>query len=127
MWLVFVQARITEVQKALIAAGLPFGARVAEPKPLDMYEFKHDVKDYKVYWDVRKGLIPIVGGARETGELRVFFSNSYYSLVLWGRKGDRERDAPFTQHHLCHSPSVSEQGFGGGGEILKKGEMVTVL
>lgn len=31
------------------------------------YPFKHDPKDFKVYWDVRKGLIPIVGGAREPG------------------------------------------------------------
>ena len=29
--------------------------------------FKHDPKDFNVYWDMRKGLIPIVGGARETG------------------------------------------------------------
>jgi D-lactate dehydrogenase len=71
------QARITEVQKALVAAGLPFGPRVAEPKPLTMYEFKHEVKDYKVYWDVRKGLIPIVGGARETGEVCVMCAASY--------------------------------------------------
>lgn len=31
------------------------------------YEFHHDAKKYKTYWDVRKGLIPIVGGAREPG------------------------------------------------------------
>jgi len=35
---------------------------------LNTYEFKMDKKDYNVYWDVRKGLIPIVGGARETGD-----------------------------------------------------------
>jgi len=29
--------------------------------------FKHNPKDYNVYWDMRKGLIPIVGGAREPG------------------------------------------------------------
>ncbi len=29
--------------------------------------FRHDPKDFNVYWDMRKGLIPIVGGARETG------------------------------------------------------------
>ncbi len=29
--------------------------------------FRHDPKDYGVYWDARKGLIPIVGGAREPG------------------------------------------------------------
>jgi D-lactate dehydrogenase len=62
------QERICEVQKALQRAKLPFGARKAQPMTLDAYEFKHDKKDFNVYWDVRKGLIPIVGGARETGE-----------------------------------------------------------
>ena len=28
---------------------------------------RHDPADYNVYWDMRKGLIPIVGGAREVG------------------------------------------------------------
>ena len=43
--------------------------RQGQPRPcsLDAYGFKHDKRDYNVYWDVRKGLIPIVGGARETG------------------------------------------------------------
>jgi D-lactate dehydrogenase len=61
------QERITEVKKALLAAKLPFGACKAQPMQLDVYDFKHDKKDFNVYWDVRKGLIPIVGGARETG------------------------------------------------------------
>ena len=34
---------------------------------LQTYEFKHSTKDANVYWDVRKGLIPIVGAAREAG------------------------------------------------------------
>ena len=62
------QDRITEVHTALNRAKLPFGARKAHPMTLDTYEFMLDKKDYNVYWDVRKGLIPIVGGARETGE-----------------------------------------------------------
>ncbi|KAK9818314.1 hypothetical protein WJX72_010431 [[Myrmecia] bisecta] len=61
------QGRIREVTTALEQAGLPFGAKAAEPKPLANYAFKHDPEDYNVYWDVRKGLIPLVGGARETG------------------------------------------------------------
>ncbi|KAK9821918.1 hypothetical protein WJX81_005753 [Elliptochloris bilobata] len=61
------EERICEVRKALLRAGLPFGAKVAQPMSLDDYEFKHDKADYNVYWDVRKGLIPIVGAARETG------------------------------------------------------------
>ena len=52
---------------ALNKAKLPFGAKKVEPKALEEYEFKKDPKDYNVYWDVRKGLIPIVGAARETG------------------------------------------------------------
>ena len=61
------QDRIAEVQTALNRANLPFGARKVHPMRLDTYEFKMEKKDYNVYWDVRKGLIPIVGGARETG------------------------------------------------------------
>jgi D-lactate dehydrogenase len=65
------QDRMVEVQTALNRAKLPFGARKAHPMRLDTYEFKMDKKDYNVYWDVRKGLIPIVGGARETGDAEV--------------------------------------------------------
>ena len=55
------------MQQALQRGKLPFGARAVQPMTLDTYAFKHDKKDYNVYWDVRKGLIPIVGAARETG------------------------------------------------------------
>lgn len=51
----------------MIRAGLAFGAKADTPQELSMYPFKHEKKDYSVYWDVRKGLIPIVGGARESG------------------------------------------------------------
>jgi hypothetical protein len=61
------QERIDEVMGALQAANVTCGSTRAEPKDLDTYEFKKDPKDFNVYWDVRKGLIPIVGGARETG------------------------------------------------------------
>ncbi len=64
------QERICEVRQALLKAKLPFGAKAAQPMPLDAYEFKRDKADYNVYWDVRKGLIPIVGAARETGAAR---------------------------------------------------------
>ena len=63
------QERIDEVMGALQAANVTCGSTRAEPKDLDTYDFKKDPKDYNVYWDVRKGLIPIVGGARETGRL----------------------------------------------------------
>lgn len=61
------QERILEVMGSMKAAGLPFGARKDEPRDMEYYPFKRDKEDYGVYWDTRKGLIPIVGGARETG------------------------------------------------------------
>lgn len=61
------QERIDEVKGALQAANVTCGGTRADPKDLDTYNFKKDPKDFNVYWDVRKGLIPIVGGARETG------------------------------------------------------------
>ena len=53
----------------MIRGGLQFGAKQDTPQELSMYPFKHEKADYSVYWDVRKGLIPIVGGARESGML----------------------------------------------------------
>ena len=61
------KARIEEIRVALEGSQLPFGPAPGKETSLDAYEFKHDQKDAKVYWDVRKGLIPIVGGAREDG------------------------------------------------------------
>ena len=67
-----VQERIDECKGALTIANVAFGAKRAEPKDVDTYGFKKEPKDFNVYWDVRKGLIPIVGGARETGPLLLF-------------------------------------------------------
>jgi hypothetical protein len=61
------QARIAEVSYSLERAQLAFGRKAAEPKGLQDYPFRHDPTDYNVFWDVRKGLIPIVGAAREAG------------------------------------------------------------
>ncbi|GIL81459.1 hypothetical protein Vretimale_972 [Volvox reticuliferus] len=61
------QSRIEEVIRALTSAGLPVGAKAAEPRPITAYPFHHDAKNSKVFWDVRRGLIPIVGAAREPG------------------------------------------------------------
>ena len=58
------------MRKALLRANLPFGGKASQPMSLDEYCFKHEPADYNVYWDVRKGLIPIVGAARETGAPR---------------------------------------------------------
>lgn len=52
-------ASIEEVTNAVVASKIPYmDSQVI---------FNHDPADYKVYWDIRKGLIPMVGGARETG------------------------------------------------------------
>ena len=72
VWLFGVQERIDEVKGALSTANVKFGAKKAEPKDVDTYGFKKDPKDFNVYWDVRKGLIPIVGGARETGATQIY-------------------------------------------------------
>lgn len=63
------QARINEVNQAMIRGGLQFGATAEKPQDISMYPFRKEKADYSVYWDVRKGLIPIVGGARESGML----------------------------------------------------------
>jgi D-lactate dehydrogenase len=56
------EANIREVETCLA------GARLKSPAPQqEAYPFHHDPGVYNVFWDVRKGLIPIVGGGRETG------------------------------------------------------------
>lgn len=55
--------QIESVISTLEASGTP----VLTPDGYDPARFCHDPKDFNVYWDMRKGLIPIVGGARETG------------------------------------------------------------
>ncbi len=59
------QQRIDEVLSVLRNSGLEIGSGKGEK--LEDYMFSEDEKVTKVFWDVRKGLIPIVGGARETG------------------------------------------------------------
>jgi D-lactate dehydrogenase len=53
---------IQEVETALAGAKL----RTTQPQQ-QSYPFHKDPGAYNVFWDVRKGLIPIVGGGRETG------------------------------------------------------------
>lgn len=62
-----VQARIHEVNSALAESNLPLGAHAEEGQQLSRYPFREDPAESKVFWDVRKGLIPIVGGGREPG------------------------------------------------------------
>lgn len=60
-------ARIDEVLNTLRSSNFAFGPSPGITRPLDAYPFNHNAKEAKVFWDVRKGLIPIVGGAREPG------------------------------------------------------------
>jgi len=55
--------QISSVCTALKDCGAPTISKVGYSPDA----FRHDPADYNVYWDMRKGLIPIVGGARETG------------------------------------------------------------
>ena len=56
------KANIEQVEAALE------GAKLKSPHPQrTTYPFSSDPAVYNCYWDVRKGLIPIVGGGRETG------------------------------------------------------------
>jgi len=56
-------ASISSVCDALQSSGVPVNSASGfTPK-----SFREDPAEYNVFWDARKGLIPIVGGARETG------------------------------------------------------------
>eukprot|EP00967_Tisochrysis_lutea_P106173 scaffold162525_cov30-Tisochrysis_lutea.AAC.2 len=57
------KAAIDEVLIALRNSKVPVASQVGYNEEA----FRHDPKEYNVFWDARKGLIPIVGGARETG------------------------------------------------------------
>ena len=61
------QDRIREVTECVRKAGLPLGCSASKPRNVDDYPFTDNPAEYKIYWDVRKGLIPIVGAAREPG------------------------------------------------------------
>lgn len=55
------QARIEEVTRALVTAGLPFGAKAASPKAISEFPFHNDPKPCKTFWDVRKVRLRGVG------------------------------------------------------------------
>lgn len=61
------KARIHEVNSALLESKLPLGAHEGQARAASDYPFREDPAESKVFWDVRKGLIPIVGGGREAG------------------------------------------------------------
>ncbi len=52
---------------ALRESGLKFGAHADQLQDLEAHPFRKDPAESKVFWDVRKGLIPIRGGGREAG------------------------------------------------------------
>ena len=66
MWIAL-QDRIHAVTECVRRAGLPLGCSTSKPRNVDDYPFTDNPAEYKIYWDVRKGLIPIVGAAREPG------------------------------------------------------------
>jgi len=55
------------VTSALRESGLKFGAHADQLQDLEAHPFRKDPAESKVFWDVRKGLIPIRGGGREAG------------------------------------------------------------
>ncbi|MEW5310312.1 MAG: hypothetical protein WDW38_002124 [Sanguina aurantia] len=56
-----------EVTRSLARSGLPFGPNATTAMTVGDFPFQHNPAESKIFWDVRKGLIPIVGGAREAG------------------------------------------------------------
>ena len=64
-----------ETPEALAASISAVTASLEEKQDLGIYKgfklsdypFEHEMKRYKPFWDMRKGLIPLVGGSRETG------------------------------------------------------------
>ncbi|WIA33444.1 hypothetical protein OEZ86_006576 [Tetradesmus obliquus] len=61
------QQRIEAAQAALQASGVHFGGNAGAPLGLESYPFRINAAETKVFWDFRKGLIPIIGGSRSVG------------------------------------------------------------
>eukprot|EP00879_Flechtneria_rotunda_P006313 GHRR01006635.1.p1 GENE.GHRR01006635.1~~GHRR01006635.1.p1 ORF type:complete len:789 (+),score=273.08 GHRR01006635.1:1646-4012(+) len=62
------QECINTAQQAMQeAAGVQFGGKRVNPLSIESYPFRHDPKETKIFWDFRKGLIPIIGGSRSVG------------------------------------------------------------
>ncbi|KAF6261185.1 glycolate dehydrogenase [Scenedesmus sp. NREL 46B-D3] len=61
------QRRIEAAQQALRASGVHFGGQPGAPLGLESYPFRNNPSETKVFWDFRKGLIPIIGGSRSVG------------------------------------------------------------
>eukprot|EP00775_Hariotina_reticulata_P013456 gene13456-13582_t len=65
------EEQIKAAQEALQQSGVTFGGQPTAPLGLESYPFrvnpKARVMETKVFWDFRKGLIPIIGGSRSVG------------------------------------------------------------
>ncbi len=88
---------------------LLFGPHKGELKPLEHYPFRDDPKEAKVFWDVRKGLIPIVGGARESGARRLTVTTVGPDLTVTPQAADAVphclsgRVPPWYSRTGCHA------------------------
>ena len=88
-------ASIAEVCAALQTSSVP----VNNASGYTAESFLSDPAEYNVFWDARKGLIPIVGGAREGGSsmlLEVCFRKKKQSFFLEKKKANRRSWA-----HTC--------------------------
>jgi hypothetical protein len=90
------RARIAEVTSCIRRTGLPLGCNASRPRDIEDYAFTADPKEYKVFWDVRKGLIPIVGAAREAGA----------SLCAPMRRSSPRTGAGVCLRHSCASRAL---------------------
>eukprot|EP00878_Enallax_costatus_P006622 GHUV01006940.1.p1 GENE.GHUV01006940.1~~GHUV01006940.1.p1 ORF type:complete len:990 (+),score=266.56 GHUV01006940.1:206-3175(+) len=61
------QERIQTAQRALTSAGVQFDGQRKVPLGIESYPFRFSPEETKVFWDFRKGLIPIIGGSRSVG------------------------------------------------------------
>lgn len=58
---------VNEVQTKLELANLGVGPNHEMLRNIKDFPFQRNAADFSVFWNFRKGLIPIVGGTRETG------------------------------------------------------------
>lgn len=72
--------------------------------PLESYKFNHDPKEYKIYWDFRKGTVPIVGGARQAGTQMMI--EDIVVPIQHLAKATRELQVLFRQHGYADASFV---------------------
>eukprot|EP00884_Botryococcus_braunii_P003109 jgi/Botrbrau1/1279/Bobra.0163s0062.1 len=130
------QKLINQVTGALENAKLPFGARDSHPMPLKAYPFRTDAKECETFWKYRKGLFPIIGGAREVGTSVIIedvacpvdqLGDMASDLIdLFQRYG--YKDASLMGHALeGNLHTIFSQGFRSAEEVAKYGDMMQEL